>query len=543
MSLEQKAGQMIYAGVLEDDTCWPNRETEEIIRRGLVGAVRIYGARHEPYFCASFMNQLQQWARQTSLGMPLLVGADLETGASAICARGATTFPQQMALGVGRSPKTVEEISGAIARESVAVGVHMNHRPVADANTNPANPIVGVRSFGSETDAVSTLVESAVRGAAGENLLAIVKHFPGHGEADSDSHLDLPVVACDEKTFRSRHLKPFVRAIRAGADGVMTAHIIVSALDPEYPATLSPKIMTGILRDEMGFDGLVITDSMNMRGITSRYDLRSATVKAVQAGVDLVLSIGSLDAQLERREAIVQAVKDGVIDRGRIDDSVRRILRAKEKAGILQEPLVDPVRALKVCGSAEHVRLARKGFASGITIVKNSDGALPLKRESTVLVTGFRAVEKLGRALARVHPRLIIHALPSTDIAAWRNISWEDVDAPMRTLTRYKESTEGWRPNEDELALVVRLARQSDVVVTTVYGYKKSLFAGQALLLEEISRSVACPLVVVSLGFPGLKQELPDCAAYVATHLRDDLPWPLAEPLADMLVGNGAAGG
>lgn len=534
MSLEEKAGQMIYAGVLEDDTHWPNEETMRIIQQGLVGAARIYGTRKDPYFCTAFMNQLQRWASGTKHQVPLLLGADLEVGASAICAQDTTTFAHQMAIGDTQSVDLADQISRAIARESLAIGLHMNHRPVADVNTNPRSPAVGIRSYSSDTERVCELVAAAVRSATSEGLLAIPKHFPGHGETDQDSHLALPTISCDQQTFRKLHLKPFQHALQAGAAGVMTAHLIVTAFDKELPATLSPRIMDGLLRSEMGFDGLIITDSMNMRGITSSFSTGDATLKAVVAGVDLVLSIGTLEAHLERREALVRAVRDKVLAEARIDKSVRRILSAKERVGLFQNTRPDPLRSIRVCGCTAHRKLARQSYLTAIKVREDHDRVLPLKKTSTVLVTGTAGVDNLGRALSRVHPRMITYALPSSPATGWRNTAWEDVDAPMRNLARLKETAKQWQPTRDELAVLERLTHQCDIVVALISGSGNAVSAGQAHLLESLARQGRTP-IVITLGMPSAAN-LPACAAYLAMHVRQLLP-EIAEALAEVLVG------
>ncbi len=536
MTLEEKVGQMIYAGVLEDELHWPNEETERIISEGVVGAVRVYGSRHEPYFCAEFVNQLQKWAKCTRLAIPLLVGADLEFGASAIASSGATTFPQQMALGAANSAELAEQVSRVIARESLAIGINMNHRPVADVNINLQNSAIGARSYSADTDQVSRLAEAAIRGARQEGLLTLVKHYPGHGDASLDSHLYLPTTGSDEDTFRRIHLKPFEQAIRAGVDGVMTAHLLVEALDPEYPATLSYRIITEILRKELGFEGLVATDGMNMRGITSKFKPKEATIRAVQAGVDLILSMGSFDAQLDRRNWILEAVKEGTLSAKRIDTSVRRILRAKKQVGLFEQPMVDALRALKICGSEAHLTLAKNVSLRGTTILKREAGALPIQKKSTVLVTGFKEVRRLGIELSRRIKRVIMYDLPSANIERWGSIPWDDIDAAMRKLDQYKRGIEEWCPSPDEIEIVVQLANICDVVLMTSFGYTENMFPGQKKLLAEIKKA-GPRVIVVSFGLPNSIEDLTECSAYLATYVQNELSLPISEAIVDLLLG------
>ncbi len=542
MTLEEKVGQMIYAGVLEDEIHWPNEETKKIITECTVGAVRVYGSRCEPYFCAEFVNQLQKWAKCTRLEIPLLVGADLEFGASAIASSGATTFPQQMALGAANSVELAEQVSRVIARESLAMGINMNHRPVADVNINPQNSAVGARSYGADTDQVSRLVQAAIRGARQEGLLTLVKHYPGHGDANADSHLYLPTTGADEDTFRRIHLKPFEQAVRAGVDGVMTAHLLVEALDSEYPATLSYRIITEILRNELGFEGLVATDSMNMRGITSRFKSREATIKAVQAGDDLILSIGSFDAQLNRRNWIVEAVKEGTLSEKRIDASLRRILRAKKQVGLFEQPMVEPLTALKICGNEAHLTVAKNVSLKGTTILKHVAGALPIPKKSTVLVTGFKEIGTLGSELSKRIKRVIMYDLPSGNIQRLGSIPWDEIDAVMEKLDQYKRSTEEWCPSPDEMGIAVQLANMCDVVVMTSFGYTKNMFPGQKKLLTEIKKT-GSRVIVVSFGLPNSVEDLTECSAYLATYVQNELSLPISEAIVDVLLGEAKACG
>ncbi len=536
MTLEEKVGQMIYAGVLEDELHWPNEETKKIITECTVGAVRVYGSRSEPYFCAEFVNQLQKWAKCTRLGIPLLVGADLEFGASAIASSGATTFPQQMALGAANSVELVEQVSRVIARESLALGINMNHRPVGDVNINPQNSAIGARSYSADTDQVSRFVEAAIRGARQEGLLTLVKHYPGHGDASADSHLYPATTGSDEDTFRRIHLKPFEQAVRAGVDGVMTAHLLVKALDSEYPATLSYRIISEILRKELGFDGLVVTDSMNMRAITSKFGPKEATIRAVQAGVDLILSTGSFDAQLNRRNWILEAVKEGTLPEKRIDASLRRILRAKKQVGLFEEPMVDPLRALKTCGNEAHLTMAKNVSLKGITILKQVAGALPIQDKSTVLVTGFKEVRALGTQLSRRINRVIMYDLPSANIQRWGSIPWNNIDAAMRKLDQYKRGIEGWYPSPDEVGIAVQLANICDVVLMTSFGYRESMFPGQKKLLTEMKKT-GPKVIVVSFGLPNKVEDLTECSAYLATYVQDGLSLPISEAIIDVLFG------
>lgn len=534
MTLEEKAGQMLYAGVLENENNWPDEDTKKIIQKGLVGALRIYGSRYEPFACAEFSNQLQRWADKTRLGIPVLVGADFEGGAS-MARYGITRFPLQMALGAAAFEELAEEVSRIIARESRALGVHMNHRPVADVNNNPENPIIGIRAYGSDPDNVSALVEAAIRGAEKEGLLTIVKHYPGHGDTNTDSHLQMTSVDFNEEIFRQIHLKPFLKAKEAGMSGVMTAHIIINCIDSEYPATLSSKIMTEILRNEAGFDGLLITDSMNMRGITKKYDIEEAAVRAVQAGIDLILSTGSPEDQLRRRNSIVNAVKTEILSEKRVNASVKRILNAKKKAGILDNAEVDPVKALKICGKKEHRQLSYKCSLKGLTVLKNEGELLPFKKDTRILVTGVRDVRLLGEEISLHRERVIVHELPSSKFKRKRK-TINSVDTPMSNLENYKEKIKKWQPTAAELETVKDLVENIDIAVMTTYGHNNTLFSGQKKLISEI-KLTGTKVILISIGAPIQKEDLKDCSFCIIPYVREELHPEVIQALTNVFVG------
>src|SRR5437762_13595022 len=279
-----------------------------------------------PFDIAAKLNALQRRSR-----LPLLVSADLEWGAG-MRVIGGTTFPQIMAVGATGNPRDAYTIGEAAATEGRAVGIHVNFAPDADVNNNPLNPIINVRSFGEDPRAVARLVQAYVRGLHDHGMLATLKHFPGHGATQTDSHLGLPVIVADYRRLDTLELVPFRAGIAAGADVVMSAHIAFPAVTgSDDPATLSAAVLTGVLRDSLHFGGLVVTDALTMGAIVAKYGAGEATVRAFLAGSDLLLMPADPDSALN---AMAAALEQGRYTMARLDASVRRVLEIKQRLGL-----------------------------------------------------------------------------------------------------------------------------------------------------------------------------------------------------------------
>jgi len=373
MSLEQKVGQMIMARTYGH---FINRESDEYQRlvrlvseTGIGGLVVFQG---DVFETALLLNDLQ---RQSSV--PLLVAADFERGA-AMRIRRATYFPEAMVIGATGNPDYAFAIGKAIAEEARALGVHQNFAPVADINNNPANPVINTRSFGEDKELVATMVAAFVRGTNEGCAISTAKHFPGHGDTGIDSHLDLPVLPFDRTRLDTMELVSFKRAIADDVGSIMVAHLEVPSVDsiPGLPASLSAQTVTGLLRTDLGFDGLIVTDAMEMRGILKGYSIGESAVRAVKAGVDIVLI--PADETVASR-AIIDAVRSGELTESRIDASVTRILSAKSHLGLDRERFSDLNAIGNLVGSNDHVTLAREVARKGITVVKNEGGLIPLR--------------------------------------------------------------------------------------------------------------------------------------------------------------------
>src|SRR6202171_5994649 len=318
----------------------------------------------QAYPTAVLTNQLQARSK-----LPLLIGADFERGSAMRLDEG-TSFPTAMALAAGGNPADAYTMGKITALEARAVGIHWIYAPVADVNNNPGNPIINTRSFGENPEKVAQFVTEFVRGVEENGGLATAKHFPGHGDTAADSHIDLAVIHADRTRLDKLELVPFRAAIRAGVSSIMTGHLSVPSLEPDAntPATLSSKILTDTLRKQLGFEGLVVTDAMDMGGITVRYVPGEAAVRAFLAGADALLMPPVPDAAFQTLQA---AVKSKRISRERLDESVRRILGAKARLSLNKSRLVD-LNALNThFGSVASQDAAQEISDRGVTLLRD----------------------------------------------------------------------------------------------------------------------------------------------------------------------------
>lgn len=372
MSDEEKVGQLIMVGLYGQ---YYSTQTDEharlvhLIRDHHVGGFILWQG--DVFESAIRLNSLQRMSR-----LPLLVSGDYERGLPMRIRRG-TAFPDAMALGATRNPRYAYEVGRAIAREARAIGVHQNYAPVADVNTNPLNPVINTRSFGEDVRLVQEMVSAFVKGTVDGGALATAKHFPGHGDTGIDSHLDLPVLQYARARLDSVELAPFRSAIDAGTPSIMIAHIAVPVFDPDrsLPSSLSTAVIGSVLQEQLGFNGLVVTDAMDMRGVTRDFSAGQSTVMAVKAGVDIVLMPPDEDAAFD---ALLAAVRSGEVSRARLELSVRKVLTAKQRLGLDTLRTVDINRIPEIVGSRDHRLLAREVARSAITILKNRNGVFPL---------------------------------------------------------------------------------------------------------------------------------------------------------------------
>jgi len=444
----------------------------------------------QAYPTAVLANQLQSKSK-----LPLLIGADFERGTAMRLEEG-TSFPTAMALAAAGNPKDAYTMGKVTALEARAAGVHWIYAPVADVNNNPGNPIINTRSFGEDPAKVAEYVAEFVRGAQENGGLATAKHFPGHGDTSADSHIDLPVIKADRDRLDHMEFVPFRAAIDAGVGSIMTGHLNVPALepDPNTPGTLSHNILTGVLRRELGFQGLVVTDAMDMGGITVRYAPGDAAVRAFLAGADALLMPPVPDAAYD---ALLAAVNSGQISGERLDDSVGRILQAKARLGLNDNRLVDVNALNEKFGLGSWQAEAQQISDRGITLLRDIPHRLPLdatKPTRALLVCLYADPEPYpGEDLEReLRPRF-------------------DSLSTLRADTKFAKADTLKLPSPDAydvviLALFVRVSdRKGDVDVP----------ADQIPLIEQIYKS-GKPVITAALGSPYLIERFPQAETWIA---------------------------
>jgi beta-N-acetylhexosaminidase len=450
-------------------------------------------AKADPLEAASFINRMQRLSK-----VPLLVSGDFERGAS-MRVDATTVFPHAMAFTASRDPNEARMEGEITAREARALGVQWLFFPDADVNNNPDNPIINIRSYGENPDDVSAFVSAFISGAhsvAGARVLTTAKHFPGHGDTATDTHLNLATINGDKPRLEQIEWAPFRAAIQSGTDAIMTAHIAVPALDDAgVPATLSAKILTGILREEMGFKGIVVTDALEMGGIAKGFSVAEASVRSLQAGADVLLMPPDGEAAIN---AVVAAVKSGALTQKRIDESVMRVLTAKAHVGLAAKKLVDLENIHNVVDSMESNAVAQQISDRSVTLVKNEGGLVPMKP------AGDTAFFVLAESSASVEGQVFA-------VEVRRRSAMADVvlvDARMS--------------DADLQAAVQKASGASQYVVAafaSVAAYKGSVALGGGFP-QMIQNLIATkkPVAMIALGNPYLLRNFPDVAAYMTTY-------------------------
>ncbi len=377
MTLEQQIGQMLWFGWQDESpeaalTVSPHARA--LLEEFQVGGIILMGRNiRDARQVAGLTNALQAGA-----ALPLFTGIDQEGGAVVRLPLPGLTFPGNMALGALDDAEAATSVAAVIGEQLVAMGLNVDFAPVLDVNNNPANPVIGVRSFGEDPARVARLGVAALRGFAATGVIACVKHFPGHGDTAVDSHFDLPVQAAPRERLDVVELAPFRAAVAAGVPMVMTAHIRFTALDADRPATLSPAVLTNLLRREIGFGGIIVTDCLEMHGISHHFGVEEAALMAVEAGADCLLACHTLETQRCIHGALLAACRSGRLSSERIAASVERIMALKRASGLAERRVADPERAAAVVGAPGFRALERHLARRAITVVADEHGWLPL---------------------------------------------------------------------------------------------------------------------------------------------------------------------
>ncbi|WP_054957675.1 beta-N-acetylhexosaminidase [Paenibacillus dakarensis] len=494
LTLEQKVGQMFICGF---DALTPNDHAKKLIQDYHVGGI-VYFRRN--VHTLSQLSELSESLQQISAASgqpPLIISIDQEGGMVArIDHEGISRIPGNMALGAAGSEEYTYQVGRIGAKELRSLGINMNFAPCIDVNNNPLNPVIGVRSFGEDPKAVAAHGAAAIKGYQEEGVSATAKHFPGHGDTSVDSHLGLASVPHDRKRLEQVELYPFKKAIEADVDAIMTAHVSFPSIEPDpIPATLSHAVLTGLLREEMGFSGLIITDCLEMHAISKGAGVPEGAIRAIEAGADCVLVSHRLELQESAVEAVLEAVKSGRITEERINASVERVLSLKmrnaEKAA--DSPSVEITEI-----NSEAKELLSEIAGKGITLVKDEQ-QLPLNREASTLV---------------YWPEL----LKATEVdQAWTH-SYTLGDALNAHGGQVEEIRIGTELSDDEVNTVVQEASRYKQVVVATYTSESRLPSGQRKLVEKLMQLESVKLVVASTRNPYDMNDLPQIPTYLCCY-------------------------
>ena len=511
MSLPELVGQMLvadFAAVFTHRAHENFQRLARLMREQHIGGVILAGG--NVFDIALITNELQALSK-----LPLLVNADLETGLQffwrpwqrvrgrapdlpAFLPGGGTAFPCAMALGATRSEEHAFEAGRITALEARAMGIHWINAPVLDVNNNPRNPIINTRSFGEDPQLVARLGAAYVRGCQSQGVIATLKHFPGHGDTAQDTHMHLPVMHFDEARLHALELIPFKAAIAAGAKAVMTAHIALPKLEPtNRPATLSCAIVTKLLREQLGFNGLVVTDAFTMQGITDHYGQEEAAVLAAQAGVDMLLIPADV-AKVHRR--LVKAVESGEVAREQIHAAVRRILSAKVELGLHEERKVAVEKIMTAVAAPASQQIAEKIAGEALTLLENDGKTFPLRAQPP----------------KKIFMLVISNALQAGD-GAYLQECLNHRGHQIETLSFLHE------PTPSVLEHAQAQCREADIVLVTMYlsvgAWKGAMrIPDSAYEFMNAARAMNKPMLAASFGDPYVFEHLPAMSASLCAY-------------------------
>ncbi|MEV7553090.1 glycoside hydrolase family 3 N-terminal domain-containing protein [Amycolatopsis sp. NPDC089917] len=488
LTLEQKVGQLFVTwvnGKSADEVNAKNKADfgvdtpAQVVEKYHLGGVIYFNNDSrdnfdDPVQVAKLSNGLQRAAIRSGAHIPLQIATDQEGGTVTRMGAPATELPNAMAISAGRDTKAAREAARILGHELRAVGINQDFAPDADVNSNPANPVIGVRSFSGRPDLASQFVGAQVKGfqdsgRRSETVSAAAKHFPGHGDAATDSHLELPRIDRSEASWRETDVPPFKAAIGAGIDSIMSAHIQFPSLDPSgEPATLSKPILTGKLRDELGYRGVVITDSLEMDAVREMHSDAEIPVLALKAGIDQLLMPVHLEVAIN---AVLDAVRKGELTEKRIDESVLRVLKLKLNRGILTSPFADPAKVASKVGTPANLATAQGIADRSVTAIRNDGGVLPLAQQpAKTLVTGWGATTTTALA-----SKLTAHGTQATALQT------------------------GQTPTDAQIAQAAAAAKNVDLVV--VLTNNVGTYPLQGKLLQALA-DTGKPVVAVAAQIP-----------------------------------------
>jgi beta-glucosidase-like glycosyl hydrolase len=536
MTLRQQAASLVVvavtAGYAHVDS--PERlRIEGLVRDLGIGGIAMWGG--DPYDEALVIDRLQRLAP-----IPLLVGTDNEWGL-AMRVGGSSSFPKAMALGATRDTALARESGFVTGRETRAIGIHMGYGPVADVNNNPDNPIISIRSFGEDPMQVARMARAWARGARAAGMLVTPKHFPGHGDVSVDSHIDLPVVPVDMERLNQVELVPFRQLVEQGVDAIMVAHLWLPAFNPDetVPASLSGQVIEGLLRGELGFEGLVVTDALRMGALVQHYGPEEVAVRAVEAGVDMLL----LPVDAARTvDAIVSAVESGRISADRVRRAASRALTAKARVGLHVRRTVPLEQVDRVVGDPGIADLAEAIARRSITVVKNEGDMLPLGAggvpapPDTTRYGRFMPPMALGPFQSRLDRELQPEPVGQDTSRGARvlflGLSSDPGSGPLgsaffrelrQIFPRARHRSLYPDYDREEAAAVMAAVDSSDLVVAAVFSRVRdqkghaAVLESHAALLRYISAR-GTPTAVAAFGPPYFLRQFPAVTAYVTAY-------------------------
>lgn len=491
MTLREKIGQLLFVsadGRFKHEDSREHRDLMQKVRDYRIGGVMFFGG--DIYGQAHLTNQMQ-----AASDIPLLISQDMEFGA-AMRVRGSTYITPAMGVAATGNPENAYLKGKITAKEARALGVHQIYAPVLDINNNPSNPIINVRSFSEDPDIVTEFAEAFYRGVKSQGLIATAKHFPGHGDTDIDSHISLPTISHDYSRLDSLELRPFRALIDQGIPSIMTAHISFPALSHEeqIPGTLDGVVVNEILRDSLGFDGLVVTDAMDMHGITNNFSPGKAAVRALNSGTDVILLSPDM---LTAIDEIERSVERGLLDESRIDEAVHRLLDWKIKLGLFEDSMVDIDQLNREIRSPEHEQFADRLARESITLLRNRGNIVPIRPSQ--------------------HPRVQVIALAddrsgSTGSSFARAVRKYHPDVGFRIFDQ--------RTHQSDVERMIRDARRADLVILASFirvrtSQSIQLSTQQRRFLNRL-QNINTPKALVSLGNPYVFQDYPDAAIHLS---------------------------
>jgi beta-N-acetylhexosaminidase len=520
MSLEEKVAQMIVVrayGYYFSDESEQFQQLVKAVREQHYGGICVFQG--DVHSTAVLLNRLQAMAK-----IPLLVSSDFEWGA-AMRLRRATRFPEAMALGAANDTALAFSMGKIIAKEARAIGIHQVFAPVADINLNPNNPVINTRSFGESPTVVAALADAMSRGMQAGGVIATAKHFPGHGDTDIDSHYGLPVIPKSRPQLDSLEFVPFRRLINSGIGSLMIAHVKMTAIDKTKPATISKRVVNDVLRNELGFDGLIVTDALEMDALKKNFSPDSVAVLAVEAGNDMLLL--PVDDEITKN-ALLHAVRSGRISEERINQSVRKILAAKEWLGLPDNRFVDVEKIGSVVSIPDHQMKAKELARSSITVLKN-DNMLPLAMYSQrILNVIISDVEDYRTEIHR-------ETTPNSNERVGNYFTSQlRSRASSVTTVRIDPST-----NATTLNAIEQRAKNSDLILVVVYSKARSgagRFGLPPSVIGAANRvmSISKPKIVIALGSPYVLQSFPNAQAYLCAYSDAE---PSVEATVEALFG------